>query len=293
MNEKMIKVLEEEVEKKLGNGCAVQFQKIKKNNGVELPAIIITELGMNVSPVIYIDGMMRRFEQMEMDIHEMAYEIVGIYKSQCDINYFQGIIAGMSKENILDKVIYKVVNREKNRSFLADKPYKAILDLAAVYIIAGNIHNDGTFSIVITHELCGKYGINEGELDAAARQNTELQGFTIQSMASILAEMMGIPECEMKYETPMVVFTNHVKMYGAAVMLYNSYFKKLSDRLDSDLYILPSSIHEVIAVPTDKMDQGDLRDMVREININEVEESEVLGENVYIYSREKGTLEIA
>lgn len=94
-------------------------------------------------------------------------------------------------------------------------------------------------------------------------------------------------------DVPMHVMTNRAVRYGSSVMLHKGYFRELADRIGSDLYILPSSIHEVIAVPVTTADSDELRNMVADVNRSEVLPEEVLGCNVYLYSREDDELTVA
>lgn len=91
----------------------------------------------------------------------------------------------------------------------------------------------------------------------------------------------------------MFVLSNERKINGASIILYNEQLAELSDKLSDDLLIMPSSIHEVLAVPASSMDAIDLKQMVREVNDTEVSEQEILGYSVYRYNRETGTIEVA
>ena len=73
---------------------------------------------------------------------------------------------------------------------------------------------------------------------------------------------------------------------------YKEYFAEVASKLKSDLYVLPSSIHEVIAVPTEGYEPWSLTKMVGEINDKEVAEEEVLGDSIYRYSLMTGNLSI-
>lgn len=138
-----------------------------------------------------------------------------------------------------------------------------------------------------------QYGLNQEELDITARRNTEYQGFQTASMESIIAEVTGEPEDEIKTDCFMWVLTNRKKLNGAAVMLYPEMFKKLADWTRSDLYVLPSSIHEVIAIPDGGADPKILKSMVGAVNSSEVSKDEFLSENVYKYIRSENRLIIA
>ena len=56
--------------------------------------------------------------------------------------------------------------------------------------------------------------------------------------------------------------------------------------MESDFYILPSSVHEVILIPaTDRTSISELSEMVQEVNGTEVARDEVLSQHAYYYSR--------
>ena len=92
---------------------------------------------------------------------------------------------------------------------------------------------------------------------------------------------------------PMYVATNVFKMNGACILLYDGVLKKFAEKIGSDFYILPSSVHEVIFVPANgDMDARYLIQMVKEVNATEVAPDEVLSDNVYIYHADKDFVEI-
>ena len=126
-------------------------------------------------------------------------------------------------------------------------------------------------------------------------------------MAEVISEIIFgedgelMPEDEefrnMMTETPddksMYVITNKSKLFGAAAMLYEENLYDLSQQLDSDLYILPSSTHEVIAISDKFGDANELADMVYEINMDQVDLSDRLSNQVYHYDKEARTLRLA
>ena len=90
----------------------------------------------------------------------------------------------------------------------------------------------------------------------------------------------------------MYVLTNKDNSFGAAAMLYTGMLEKAAEAIQEDrIFILPSSVHEVLLVP----DRGDftseqLREMVTEINATQVAPDEVLTDNVYEYDARKKEL---
>ena len=59
------------------------------------------------------------------------------------------------------------------------------------------------------------------------------------------------------------------------------------------MYLLPSSIHEWIAISTEMMDPKELAEMVQSVNAEQVELSERLSNNVYHYDKEQRKVTMA
>lgn len=291
--EEMMNRIAEAIKEKLGVECEVQFQNITKNNGLVLKAVIIREPGMAVVPTVYIDEVLNRLMSGNISIQKAAQNIVNIYWKYQDKVDFKNKIVSLSGQSILNGVTYQLINAEKNEDRLSDMPHKRFLDLAAVYRVIVGEDEIGTASFLISNGLCECYGLCEEELDTAARRNTEQLGLQVTSMDSILAEITGELENEIKTGCPVWVLTNAKKLNGAVVMLYSNLFKNLADRIERDLYVLPSSIHEVIVIPDEGVEQGKLKLMVGIVNSREVFEDEFLSGNIYKYIRRENRIVIA
>ena len=84
----------------------------------------------------------------------------------------------------------------------------------------------------------------------------------------------------------MYVLTNESSLNGASCILYEDVLYDFAHEIDNDLYILPSSIHEVILLPKLSIyEKKELVNMVREVNTEGVDADEVLSDNVYEYNR--------
>ena len=84
----------------------------------------------------------------------------------------------------------------------------------------------------------------------------------------------------------MYILTNETKLNGAACILYENVLYDFAQKLGEDLYILPSSVHEVILLPKlSVFEKDELVNMVREVNTEGVAAEEVLSDHVYEYNR--------
>jgi hypothetical protein len=76
-------------------------------------------------------------------------------------------------------------------------------------------------------------------------------------------------------------------------MLFEKNLSELSKKLGDDLYILPSSIHEVMAVPASQFTPEELVETVNQVNSDAVDVSERLSDQVYHYDRAERKLSMA
>jgi hypothetical protein len=114
--------------------------------------------------------------------------------------------------------------------------------------------------------------------------------FEKDGMPAEIAEMMiG----EMPPEQQMYVISNEKGINGAISMLYEDKLHTLAAELESDLYIMPSSIHEVIAVSANMGDPNELASMVAEVNMDQVSLQERLSNQVYHYDKDLRKLTLA
>lgn len=299
MKEAMVERLVEAVKGIAGEGYEVKSTVVKKNNGVELDAVNIRKAGENVVPTIYIQRELELLEADKITVHEAAKHVLRVYEenksrkpvTDVDIKDISG------RDFILQHVEYQLVNAERNAERLETVPARRIADLAALYRVVVSEDETGTASYILSTEQRLNAQISVEELDEAAMINTSKVGFTVQSMYEVMAEMMNIDEStveEMCEGRPgMFVLSNKRKINGASIILYNEQLAQLSEKLNDDLLIMPSSIHEVLAVPASSMNAIDLKQMVREVNDTEVSEQEILGYSVYRYNRKTGVVEVA
>ena len=90
---------------------------------------------------------------------------------------------------------------------------------------------------------------------------------------------------------PLYVLSNKNGIEGSACMLYPNLIRDFSDKMESSLYIIPSSIHECLLLPTEQDDQSEeLRSMIKEINNTQVQQEEILSYSLYYYDRKDGKI---
>lgn len=130
--------------------------------------------------------------------------------------------------------------------------------------------------------------------------NKDLTMNTTENIMDILQEACGESSTVCTDNGPsvsdnsMYVISNHVKFYGATALIFaKECFKALAEKMDSNLYILPSSQHELIAISEEIADPQSLKEMVCDINNSNVDEKDRLSYCVYKFCRKTETIEVA
>ncbi len=207
-------------------------------------------------------------------------------------------------DNFKDYIVFKLINKKKNEELLSKVPHITYLDLAIVfyYLLPGFDADEGGESFMIRNQELEFLNLSVDELLALAKENTpRLLGLKIQGILSTIAEYMDdidlmlAAEKEESY-VPLYVATNRIKSNGAGVILYKDMLDAISAKLNSDLYVIPSSIHEVILVRVIKdcqVDTSSLKDMISYVNKTELQDADILSDSLYYYSRENKALEFA
>lgn len=259
------------------------IKKINKNNGVELTGILIDD-GSRCTPAIYIDEMYDSFcnkPDFEEIIRNLAKTIVDVMDSKPDTdNILKKIKEGFTH------VIPKLINAEKNQELLKNCPHRFFLDLAVVYEIMLGTNQ----FILIRNGMSDYRGMTEEELYDLAVENIRNQKQFI-SLAQMFAGIVG-EEADLE-EFPMLIVRTKCKTHGAGIMLCEDVLAEVAEKFQSDLYILPSSIHEIIAIPADFGDDvARLKDWVNSVNQTEVAPEEFLSNSVYFFDRKTKRLSI-
>ncbi|MCM1123217.1 MAG: DUF5688 family protein [Eubacterium sp.] len=283
--ENVVEILKE----KMGEDYEIKITKVTKNNDIQLTGVIMMREMDKVSPTIYLEEPYRQYCE-GTDIQEIADRIVALYEAQMkDINFDMSFFSEF--EYVKDRIFHKVVNHGQNRKLLEDVPYLMWCDLAVVFYYSVEETKFGRASVLIHNNHLDMWKQTTDTLYQTAQYNMEREmPELLVPMQDLINEMTGI-RLEEK-DVRMYVLTNKEKMYGASAMLYSAEMSKLADRLDADLLILPSSVHEVLLLPDEKDQNYDFyRQMVAEVNTTQVEPEEILSYNLYRYNRKKAEIE--
>lgn len=282
-------------------GMEIQIHSVDKvNRQMDGINLLDPENTRNVSPTIYINDMYEHYKECEdlQDVLQSAADRMG--RAMVEIPQ----IPAIDLDNARDNIVFQLINTEQNKDMLSRMPHREFQDLSIIYRWVVKVDGDGIQSTVIKDSLADRLGLNEEQLYKLAVENTRrIFPPVVKSMNDVIRDMFmkdGMPSeiadmmiGEIPDEQMMWVISNDRGINGAISMLYEDKLHNLAVELNNDLYIMPSSTHEVIAVSASMGDPYELAEMVAEINMEQVALDERLSNQVYHYDKDLRKLTLA
>ena len=305
-SEKLYFKTRREAEKKY-EGCEVFLRKVVKNNGIVLDAVSIYLEGEHVSPNIYVRPFYERYllgKPLDFILSEIVFQYRN-EKNESDI----GPVELTDYNKIKDNIVIRMVNYELNKEMLKDCPYKKYLDLAITLRYVVDESSFGIASIAISTKEFVEWGVDFEEVYNAALFNTMkkypwcmeplsklvFNTFDKKMMDKlsddILSELNNIRNCELGVN--IYILTNREKVFGAGCILYDNVIRNFAKVQCANIYIMPSSVHEVMLVPEDEeTDPAFLMELLLDANKSSVGLIDLLSDNLYYYDRETDKISI-
>lgn len=283
--------------------CKVVIEKVNKVN-VTKDGVRLAKNDSVISPTLYLDDMFEHYKKCE-SLPDVMKNIADVFKrALTNGKRFEDI--NLQGENVKKKIVFQLINAELNKELIENCPHRSFKDLEVIYRIYLEKNENGVMSSIINNSLANALGLSEQELFDLAVENTRrINPVKITNMNVLIKElfsqqgmpdeMMDIAMQDLPIENPMYIISNESGMNGAVSMMYEDDMHNLAEKLNDDLYILPSSVHEVIAVPAKSFKDNPeyLTDMVYQVNMGVLDVADRLSNEVYFYDKELRTLDLA
>lgn len=295
---------------------SLQEMEVIKNNDRKLHGICIAEHDSAYGVNVYVEEVYPIYQallQEQEDIDPWDVILYGLVE-QIEHKRMEGkkmLPSGVIEkllhyDAIQDRLIFRLINAEKNRKYLENKVYIPVMDLAlCLCVLVNEPEKDNEVgSTVISEDIAVLWGVPLKRIFETAKRNTvRIFPPKILRMSDILEELeekdrfslfmnppIYEPLNEPLYEAQdCYVLTNCMGVNGASVLCYDSVLKDFSDTQGGkNFYILPCSIHETMLLPSPEFHShvaGELLDIVQEVNQTSVPPDEILADGVYYYNR--------
>lgn len=285
------------------------IRMVLKNNDIEQSALYVKRSDIACSPMVYLEPYYQNYLEGQ-DLNTLMQDILRCFETP-----FHPPALYRFAHELTDPAPYlyvRLIHLEHNTRQLADVPYEKYLDLAAVCELAvEGPELDGTALIHNRHLTA--WDMTKEELFSTAWKNTfqkrppclkPIEEPLFLYERAILHS--GISPCNssqipsslrdtylrwvsmMNNQTcRLFELSNIQNFHGAACLLYPGILAQIADAMESDLYLIPSSIHEFLITPAENQLQTEdaLTEILCEVNEEAVLPTEILCSHIYYYSR--------
>jgi hypothetical protein len=293
-------------------------KKIQNNDTVR-EGLRIEQKDRWMAPVFYLDESYEQYLEGR-DLDDMLSEMAKVYQADLamDEKFLIDIPLNTLTEydQVKDRIFCRLVNRAASEMFLQDKPFTPVEDLAVTYHIQVKTSQNAIGSIAISNNMMEMFGVNLETLHEQAISNMEkLSPTVIKPLPEMMFDLLlpdfmqghRLGETEAREQltavmqeklpdnaTQIYCITNTHGINGAAGIVSPEVQQKVAEVTGGDYYILPSSIHETLAVAKKDVIRPDkLREVIGCVNGKAVSEEERLSDNVYEYNVKERTFRIA
>ncbi len=291
--ENFLNYIKEEVKIRLGEEYDTNLNQVRKNNGLLLDGLMIRCTKDKILPSIYLNPYYENYKKGE-SLDDIVNEVIKAYDEAKEETTRIAIPTRMEFEEMKSRIIYRLVNYEKNQVLLESVPHYRMLEFAVTFHCLIRRDEEGIGSVRITEEHSKSWGVSVEELCNVAMENTKnIFPAIIRPMEDIVYDAIKqetwTPQKEVvtlpaSFNSSMYVLTNSCGINGASCLLYQGLLELFYNQLGTDFFLLPSSIHELILVPVgEERDKEHLEEMVKEINQTQVALEEILSDTVYNY----------
>ena len=267
---------------------------ITKNNGVIKEGVNILEKDKRIAPVIYFDTTKEIYDERDVSgfLEQALYacrEVQHLEK--------QGLEKIFDWEVVKKFLRPRVINYDANCLRLRCVPYVRRMDLAVTFCVEVttllSTDDKRVATVDVSNFMVNLWNVDLETIYHQAMENLEGAGYYIKSIRDFLTGyQISEPEEKLNAEIlELFVVTCYDGIGGAAAILSSKLLKKFSEEINCPkVYILPSSVHEIILVDAEKAEVPVLKSIVVDVNKNEVSPIEYLSDSVYYFS--EGLLEV-
>ena len=268
---------------------------IKQNEKISDCVTPVYADGGNLAPILYLE----QFYDPDYDtekIKTLASQLTNHFLEAHRVqSHFD--ISQINPHTAQTHLTLRLYNRALNPEIEQTCAHIDCLDLMAVpRWTVGNTQEISSSFLVNRDIQRTLLHMTDDELLQIARQNALNQHFSVIGMNQLLRRMLKeVPEEVVSEMMPtdgevMFVMSNEEKQFGATALLFPELLKKASSIVgESNFYVIPSSVHELVVIPCSRVDDpADLVFMMKSINAEQVAVQDRLGDgNVYRFDGQK------
>lgn len=277
--------LQEEIQSRSLRHIEFTNEIVTKTNE-QLEGLVLRFEGEAISPTIYPRNMYESYKDGLSVQDIVTFISPTLFDKKC-----YPPLPELTPENAEKSISFSLINKEKNKELLKQCPYKEVHDLAAV----PRWHVSKEASFVVNNNVMQNLRMTKEEIFDIAQRNTESATYECTRLEDLVKNLLvedGIDKQEIDEILPMKpsplhIISNPQRLDGSCCILSDSFMQKVSEQIQSDeLYLLPSSRHEMLVVDAHGADSSFLKATVMEVNSDTsvIYEEDFLSNSIYKYN---------
>ena len=277
--------------------CELKIHEVPKVNKVLTGIIVVPKKRPKKGAVMPTFYMERLYEQyLDSGSFESVMKNQAVYLEQ-SAKLAPKDLCETNLEDYKDRIVFQLVNTIDNLVLLAKCPHRSFEDLSLVYRAITNFSDSGVSGFLITNDVAESMHWSEEYLYEKAIKNTRKMfpflhmrieemmmkiigdNATVESMIKLFPDYDKMPAEECVY-----VITNKAQFYGSSALLYPDVIGRVADKIGTDCFVLPSSLHEIIVLSARTYsDKSKLVNIISGTNAKHVRDDEKLSDSLYFY----------
>ncbi len=193
-----------------------------------------------------------------------------------------------------EQIIFNLINSTEHEKLLAKVPNRSFLDMSVVYGRVQKLDDRTMKYEMINNSIMEAHELTEEQLYNLAMENTsKLIPFKVRTGEQLLRTMWeqmydeAWPEHLSNVAPECLFLTNEYWHFGANALLYKEVFDEIADQLGENLYIIPSTCHELFVVKEGNIEPEHLAGELQRLNENSIRTNDVLSDQIYRYDKVK------
>ena len=277
---------------------------VVKKNDQKFHGLALRVQGKQAAPTFYLDDAYAAYQMGFVRKEKILADLADLYV-RCESDSIRDDVEetnlNLSWESVRDNLIVRLLGESRNTEFLKNVPYQKACPGLALIAEINQKTPEGGWSSTITYQILEQLGVGADTLFETAMKNAPE---TEPAMLSALGGFIGCApgtgnllergESDGYLPEDMYILTNEEGVHGAGTIMYPGIAERIAELFGCDYYVIPSSIHEMLIVPKKlQASVSDLKETIRNANSTVVDESDILSDELYCYSREKNAINIA
>ena len=292
-----------ELQERLGEEYILEKHEKEEVNQEPGKRIIVHKKQEQVSMALHTKGLYEKFIGGDICMEEIVDDLLEVIQGDNNESgrnlawEFRKLI--MNMKSVHSHIYPWLVNSQKNEKLLETVPYvKFTEDLAIIFVFRIMQREEDSATVRIDNEMQYILGMNTEALLRISRENLLKDKYSCVPIEEILdgiirdqKEEMDVQMEDIPTVSNLYVFSNEIHQFAAVGIIHENLRKAIVETVHGDAYILPSSLHELLILPTSEGTSAcTLRNLVHSVNQNILEQREYLSDNIYLLHSD--TLEV-